>query len=146
MTDKTQNETENATQNETENASENGNGTNIENSSKAEKEPEYITVSEHEAQIKELLTQTALKEARAKSIEIVRSLLDPEKIILKENRLIGLEPQLSELKKKAPYLFENSLADLIGYRPEPSADLLPRISPSDMTYSQAVAYLEHCPD
>ena len=100
----------------------------------------------YEAQIKEQLTEIALTDSGAKNNEIVKSLLDTEKVILKEGKLIGLEPQIRELRKKAPFLFENSLAYLIGYRPEPSSDLLPKVSPSDMTYSQAVAYLEHFSD
>lgn len=95
-----------------------------------------------EEQIKEQLTEIALTKAGAKNNEIVRSLIDSEKVVLRDNKLAGLEPQLEQLRKKAPFLFETSLAYLTGYRPEPSSDLIPVMRSADMTYSEAVAYLE----
>lgn len=95
-----------------------------------------------EEQIREQLIEIALTEAGAKNNEIMRSLLDTGKVILKDGKLIGLEPQLDKLRKNASFLFEDSLAYLTGYRPEPSSDLLPKMAGEGMTYSETVAYLE----
>ena len=96
----------------------------------------------YELKLKSSLIDIALSEFGAKNTEIVRRLIDEEKTELKDGKLTGLVPQLNELKKKAPFLFEQTLMYLTGYRPEPSSDLLPSINPSDMTYSQALAYLD----
>ncbi|MBD5114512.1 MAG: hypothetical protein HDT46_04815 [Ruminococcaceae bacterium] len=96
----------------------------------------------YEQQIKEHLIELALKEAGAKNNEIVRSLLDMEKITLNEGKTVGLTSQLTQLRKNAPFLFEDSVIFLTGYRPEASSDILPKVSVGDMTYSEAVAYLE----
>ena len=62
---------------------------------------------------------------------------------IKEDKLTGLTPQLTELKKNAPFLFEKKLMYLTGYSPEASSDLIPKINTADMTYSQAVAFLDN---
>lgn len=98
--------------------------------------------AEFERQIRGQLIEIALTEAKAKNNEIVKSLLDNEKVQLRDNKLTGLEPQICKLKKNAPFLFEDSLVYLTGYRPEPSSDILPKAGSGDMTYSETVAYLE----
>lgn len=95
----------------------------------------------YDLKLKDNLMNTAIEEAGAKSPEIVRRLIDTDKVELKEDKLTGLTSQITELKKNAPFLFEKTLMYLTGYCPEASSDLLPKINTSDMTYSQAVAYL-----
>lgn len=95
-----------------------------------------------EQQIRGYLIDAALTEAGAKNNEIVRSLLDIGKITLNEGKLAGLTSQLTQLRKNAPFLFEDSVIYLTGYCPEASSDILPRVRLGDMTYSEAVAYLE----
>ena len=73
----------------------------------------------------------------------VSALIDTEKVEIKEDKLTGLTPQLTELKKNAPFLFEKKLMYLTGYSPEASSDLIPKINTADMTYSQAVAFLDN---
>lgn len=95
-----------------------------------------------EQQIRGYLIDAALTEAGAKNNEIVRSLLEIGKITLNEGKLAGLTSQLTQLRKNAPFLFEDSVIYLTGYCPEASSDILPRVRLGDMTYSEAVAYLE----
>ena len=95
-----------------------------------------------ERQIKEQLIELALTEAGSKNNEVTRSLIDTEKVTVNDGKLSGLEVQLNKLRKKAAFLFEDGLVYLTGYRPEPSSDLLPKVSGSGMTYSETVAYLE----
>lgn len=95
-----------------------------------------------EQQIRGYLIDAALTEAGAKNNGIVRSLLDIGKITLNEGKLAGLTSQLTQLRKNAPFLFEDSVIFLTGYCPEASSDILPRVRLGDMTYSEAVAYLE----
>ena len=97
----------------------------------------------YELKLKNFLVDTAIEEAGAKSVEIVRALIDTEKTELKEDKLIGLIPQLNELKRNAPFLFEKKPMYLTGYCPEGGSDLIPKINTADMTYSQAVAFLEN---
>lgn len=96
----------------------------------------------YEKKIKRYLTEKAVAEAGAKNKDIVLSLLELDKVTMEGEKLSGLESQLKELKKKAPFLFENTFLLLTGYRPEASSDILPKVNPEDMTYSQMVAYME----
>lgn len=96
----------------------------------------------YESRIKDQLIEIALNEARAKNHDIVRSLLETEKITLSESGTAGLTSQLTRLRKNAPFLFDDSVVFLTGYCPEASSDILPKINTEDMTYSQAVAYLK----
>lgn len=96
----------------------------------------------YEQQIRGHLIDAALTEAGAKNNEIVRSLLDIGKITLNDSKLAGLTSQLTQLRKNAPFLFDDSVILLTGYCPEASSDILPRVRLGDMTYSEAVAYLE----
>ncbi|MCM1055211.1 MAG: phage scaffolding protein [Bacteroides sp.] len=96
----------------------------------------------YERRLFELLLKAALKEAGARNSEIVEALLDKERLSLDGERISGLSEQLARLRKKAPFLFEDSVMFLTGYRPEASSDILPEISAEDMTYSEAVAFLE----
>lgn len=97
----------------------------------------------YELKLKDNLVDIAIEEAGAKSREIVRALIDTEKVEIKEDKLTGLTPQLTELKKNAPFLFEKKLMYLTVYSPEASSDLIPKINTADMTYSQAVAFLDN---
>lgn len=52
--------------------------------------------------------ETALMSARAKNTKAVKALLNMEQIRLDGEKLLGLDEQLTELKKNEPYLFEDT--------------------------------------
>ena len=54
----------------------------------------------------EYALETALVTGKAKNTKAVKALLDVDKIKLDGDKLLGLEDQLAELKKKDAYLFE----------------------------------------
>ena len=89
----------------------------------------------------------AITGAKGKNSKAIKALLDLEKADLKDGKVIGLEEQLSNLKKSDPYLFEiekqpanpNGFVPGDGNSKTPSGD-------APKTYSEMVAMLEANPN
>ena len=89
----------------------------------------------------------AITGAKGKNSKAIKALLDLEKADLKDGKVIGLEEQLSNLKKSDPYLFEiekqpanpNGFVPGDGNSKTPSGD-------GHKTYSEMVAMLEANPN
>ena len=89
----------------------------------------------------------AITGAKGKNSKAIKALLDLEKADLKDGKVIGLEEQLSNLKKSDPYLFEiekqpanpNGFVPGDGNSKTPSGD-------GPKTYSEMVAMLEANPN
>ena len=89
----------------------------------------------------------AITGAKGKNSKAIKALLDLEKVDLKDGKVIGLEEQLSNLKKSDPYLFEiekqpanpNGFVPGDGNSKTPSGD-------GPKTYSEMVAMLEANPN
>ena len=68
------------------------------------------TKTEYETRIAErerdYLLQDSLKTAKAKNPKAVNALLDHSKIVIKDGKLDGLDPQIEALKKSDAYLFD----------------------------------------
>jgi hypothetical protein len=68
------------------------------------------TKTEYETRIAErerdYLLQDSLKTAKAKNPKAVHALLDHSKIVIKDGKLDGLDPQIEALKKSDAYLFD----------------------------------------
>lgn len=66
----------------------------------------------HDQEMKTLRNDHALDMmlvgAKAKNIRAVRSLLDTNKLVFEENRIIGLDEQIAALKESDGYLFEGT--------------------------------------
>ena len=54
----------------------------------------------------------ALKEAKSKNNKLVKSLLDNEKLTLKDGKLEGLEEQLEAIKKENDFLFDKPVTGI----------------------------------
>lgn len=98
--------------------------------------------AETEKRLRDCLVEKTVIEAGAKNKEIVLSLLELDHVVLEGDRLSGLDEQIAELKKRAPFLFEDGIIFLRGYCPEAGSDILPKVNPRELTYSQTVAFLE----
>lgn len=57
---------------------------------------------------------------KTKDIDIVKGLIDMDKLVLNGNVLIGLDDEVNHLKVKKPFLFEEGVITLQGATPEVS--------------------------
>ena len=80
--------------------------------------------------------ELALTKAGAKNNKAVRSLLDMERIVFKDDKLTGLEEQIKEVQEKDAYLFENSdNQGVVGGSPKTTPDNIPK----DVTLENALS-------
>ena len=104
----------------------------------------------HEAEMNQLRLEnavdSALAAAGAKNGKTVKALLQLDKVKLGEDgKLSGLDEQLSEIRKSDGYLFAEAQPahSFKGFQPGASGDNIPggKPDPSNMTYSETLAYL-----
>lgn len=107
----------------------------------------------HENQLAQLrldyAVESALTAAGAKNNKAVKSLLDLSAVSLGEDgNAVGLAEQLAAVKNSDGYLFEEQAAKPVfkGYQPADSADGVPDVDVSQMSYSQLSAYMGENPD
>ncbi|MEY8370131.1 phage scaffolding protein [Aerococcaceae bacterium 50-4] len=66
--------------------------------------------ADYEAEIKGIKRDTALEKALsqsgAKNSKAIKALLDADKILFEDNKLIGVDEQLTALKESDPYMFD----------------------------------------
>ena len=80
--------------------------------------------------------ELALTKAGAKNNKAVRSLLDMERIVFKDDKLTGLEEQIKEVQEKETYLFKNSdNQGVVGGSPKTTPDNIPK----DVTLENALS-------
>lgn len=80
--------------------------------------------------------ELALTKAGAKNNKAVRSLLDMERIVFKDDKLTGLEEQIKEVQEKEAYLFKNSdTQGVVGGSPKTTPDNVPK----DVTLENALS-------
>lgn len=108
----------------------------------------------HEAEMNQLRLEnavdSALAAAGAKNGKTVKALLQLDKVKLGEDgKLSGLDEQLSEIRKSDGYLFAEAqpAPSFKGFQPGASGDNIPggKVDPSNMTYSETLAYLKANP-
>ena len=89
----------------------------------------------------------AITGAKGKNSKAIKALLDLEKADLKDGKVIGLEEQLSNLKKSDPYLFEieKQPANPNRFKPGDGNNKTPG-GDGPKTYSEMVAMLEANPN
>ena len=89
----------------------------------------------------------AITGAKGKNSKAIKALLDLEKADLKDGKVVGLEEQLSNLKKSDPYLFEieKQPTNPNGFKPGDGNNKTPG-GDRPKTYSEMIAMLEANPN
>lgn len=106
----------------------------------------------HEKQLAALkldfAVDAALSAAGARNNKAVKSLLDLSAVSPGEDgKAAGLAEQLAAIKSSDGYLFEETAKPVFkGYLPADSADGVPNMDASQMSYSQLSAYMGENPD
>lgn len=91
--------------------------------------------TEYEAKLETQARNSAINEylgsAKAKNVKTILPLLDNEKIIYKDGKLLGIDDQVEAIKKENSYLFEEAKAHNGGFNPNPGAGDKTTVSTND---------------